>query len=160
MGEAGHAGFPVTEDMVIAALLHDAAEDHGGTTRLKDIEYNFGANVARMVEGLSDSLAEDPGEKQSWLERKQAYVLRLRDEPADVQLISVADKLYNARAILDDYREIGPQVWQRFKRGRNDQIWYFDELLTIYKLSPPSRIVDELERVVDLLRQISAHETA
>ena len=31
MGEAGHAGFPVTEDMVIAALLHDAAEDHGGT---------------------------------------------------------------------------------------------------------------------------------
>jgi (p)ppGpp synthase/HD superfamily hydrolase len=29
MGEAGHAGFPVTEDMVIAALLHDAAEDQG-----------------------------------------------------------------------------------------------------------------------------------
>ncbi len=29
MGESGHAGFPVTEDMVIAALLHDAAEDHG-----------------------------------------------------------------------------------------------------------------------------------
>jgi (p)ppGpp synthase/HD superfamily hydrolase len=30
MGEAGHVAFPVTEDMVIAALLHDAAEDHGG----------------------------------------------------------------------------------------------------------------------------------
>jgi (p)ppGpp synthase/HD superfamily hydrolase len=49
MGEAGHAGFPVTEDMVIAALLHDAAEDQGGLRRLQDIEQNFGPNVARMV---------------------------------------------------------------------------------------------------------------
>jgi len=78
MGEAGHAGFPITEEMVIAAILHDAAEDHGGLLRLKDIEHNFGSNVARMVEGLSDSLAEDPGSKQSWLERKQAYISRLR----------------------------------------------------------------------------------
>ena len=70
MVEAGHTGFPITEEMVIAALLHDAAEDHGGLLRLKDIEYNFGSNVARMVEGLSDSLTENPGNKQSWLERK------------------------------------------------------------------------------------------
>ena len=153
MGEAGHAGFPITEEMVIAALLHDAAEDHGGVLRLKDIEYNFGSNVARMVEGLSDSLTEDPGNKQSWLERKQAYVLRLREEPADVQLISAADKLYNARAILEDYREIGPQVWERFKRGPQDQLWYFDELLIVFRASGTTRIVEELGRVVSELRQ-------
>jgi (p)ppGpp synthase/HD superfamily hydrolase len=153
MGEAGHAGFPITEEMVIAALLHDAAEDHGGVLRLKDIEYNFGSNVARMVEGLSDSLTEDPGNKQSWLERKQAYVLRLREEPADVQLISAADKLYNARAILKDYREIGPQVWERFNRGWQDQLWYFDELLIVFKASGTTRIVEELGRVVSELRQ-------
>ena len=153
MGEAGHAGFPITEEMVIAALLHDAAEDHGGVLRLKDIEYNFGSNVARMVEGLSDSLTEDPGNKQSWLERKQAYILRLREEPDDVQLISAADKLYNARAILKDYREIGPQVWERFNRGWQDQLWYFDELLIVFKASGTTRIVEELGRVVSELRQ-------
>jgi (p)ppGpp synthase/HD superfamily hydrolase len=158
MGEAGHAGFPVTEDMVIAALLHDAAEDHGGLPRLKDIEHNFGSNVARMVEGLSDSLTEDPEKKQSWQERKEAYIERLREEPADVQLISAADKLYNARAILEDYREIGPRVWERFKRGRREQIWYFDELLKVLKSSGASRIVEELGRVVNELRQISAEE--
>jgi (p)ppGpp synthase/HD superfamily hydrolase len=129
MGEAGHVGFPVTEDMVIAALLHDAAEDQGGEMRLKDIEYNFGSNVARMVEGLSDSLAEDPNQKRPWPERKKAYIRRLRKEPADVRLVSAADKLYNARAILEDYREIGPRVWERFKRGREDQIWYLDECM-------------------------------
>jgi len=159
IGEAGHANVPVTEDMVIGAILHDAAEDHGGLLRLKDIEHNFGSNVARMVEGLSDSLAEDPRNKQSWLERKQAYILRLREEPADVKLISAADKLYNARAILEDYREIGPRIWERFKRGRKEQLRYFDELLAVYKSHEASRIVGELERVVNELRQISAEET-
>ena len=158
MGEAGHAGVPVTEDMVIAALLHDAAEDQGGLPRLRDIEQNFGSDVARMVEGLSDSLSEDPGNKQSWPERKQAYIERLRGEPADVRLISVADKIYNARAILEDYREIGPRVWERFKRGRADQIWYFDQLLAVYKLAGTSRMVQELERVVEELRRVSAAE--
>jgi len=158
MGESGHAGFPVTEDMVIAALLHDAAEDHGGLVRLKDIEHNFGPNVARMVEGLSDSLTEDPQRKPSWMERKQAYIQVLRTEPADVRLISAADKLYNARAILEDYREIGPRVWERFKRGRREHIWYFDELLAVYKSLGAGRIVEELEWVVNELRQLSEDE--
>jgi hypothetical protein len=72
-----------------------------------------------------------------------------------VRLISVADKVCNARAILEDYREIGPLVWDRFKRGRADQIWYFDELLAVYKSTGTSRIVEELQRVVEELRQIS-----
>jgi (p)ppGpp synthase/HD superfamily hydrolase len=158
MGEAGQVPFAVTEEMVIAAILHDAAEDHGGLARLKDIEHNFGLDVARMVEGLSDSLAEDADNKQPWLERKQAYVERLRGEEADVQLISAADKLYNARAILADYRVIGPKIWKRFKRGREDQIKYFDELLKVYKLAETNRIVEEFERVVEELREISAGE--
>ena len=158
MGEAGHAWLPVTEDIVIAALLHDAAEDHGGEPRLKDIESNFGSEVARMVSGLSDSLVENADEKDSWPERKRAYLQRLRDEPPDVRLISVADKLYNARAILEDYRGVGSQIWKRFKRGREEQIWYFDQLLEVYKTFEEIRIVDEFGRVLAELRQISAGE--
>ncbi|HET6206316.1 MAG TPA: HD domain-containing protein [Terracidiphilus sp.] len=159
IGEAGLTDFPVTEDMVIAALLHDAVEDHGGALRLEDIRQNFGANVARMVEGLSDSLAEDPNAKDRWEQRKQAYIDRLRDEPADVRLISAADKLYNARSILEDYRLIGPEVWRRFKRGRDLQMWYFDSILEVFKSKGKTRIVDEFERVIAELRQITARDT-
>jgi len=159
MGEAGNAGVAVTEEMVIAALLHDAAEDHGGALRLRDIEHNFGANVARMVEGLSDSLAADAANKQSWKERKQAYIHRLGDEAAEVRVISVADKVYNARAILEDYRQIGAEVWKRFKRGRDEQLWYFDQLLAVYRSFGSIRIVEELGRVVDELRRISEGES-
>jgi (p)ppGpp synthase/HD superfamily hydrolase len=156
MGEAGHAD--VTEDMVIAALLHDAAEDHGGQLRLDDIEHNFGRDVAQMVESLSDSLAEDSSKKAPWRERKENYLRRLRREQADVLLISAADKLYNARSILDDYRKIGPEVWKRFKRGRKHQLWYFRELLKVFKAAGKNRIVAELERVTDKLDRISAGE--
>jgi hypothetical protein len=62
------------------------------------------------------------------------------------------------KVILEDYRVIGPRVRERFKRGRNDQIWYFDELLKVYKLHGTSRIVGELRRVVTQLSQISADE--
>ncbi len=160
MAEAGHATIPVTEDMVIAALLHDTVEDHGGHTRLADVEQNFGSNVARMVEELTDSFSEDGGDKEPWRVRKEAYLNRLRNEPADVQLISAADKLYNARAILEDYRDprIGPRIWERFKRGREDQLWYFHSLVDILKQAGGGRTVQELERVVAELTQISANE--
>lgn len=158
MGEAGEPPVPVTENMVIAALLHDAAEDHGGMMRLHDIEYNFGSDVARMVEGLTDSFAEDGAQKAEWSERKRAYLTRLESEPDDVRLISVADKLYNARTILADYREIGPRIWERFKRGRNQQLWYFRELIAAFKTRPSSRLVAELERVTRELEAISEGE--
>ncbi len=160
IGEAGHVPFPVTEDMVIAALLHDAVEDHGGKPRLEDIRYNFGAEVARMVEGLSDTLVQDSHQKEPWEERKETYVVRLRREPADVQLISAADKLYNARTILDDYREIGSEVWTRFNRGRDLQLWYFNSLLAVFKASGTNRIVEELERVTADLSRLSTPECA
>jgi (p)ppGpp synthase/HD superfamily hydrolase len=130
-------------------------EDHGGTPRLQDIEHNFGANVARLVAGLTDSFAEDPHSKPSWEERKRGYVERLAGEPLDVQIISAADKLYNARAILDDFRHIGYKIFDRFKRGRDQQIWYFRELLRVFKSQPSNRIVEEFERVVDELERVT-----
>ena len=158
MGENGNAPVSVTEDMAIAALLHDAVEDHGGMMRLRDIEHNFGANVARMVEGLSDSFVEDENQKQSWEERKSGYIERLSSEPGDVQLISAADKLYNVRTILSDRRAIGAKVWERFKRGRSQQIWYYRELLRVFKAQPTNRIVEEFERVVAELEKVSAND--
>jgi (p)ppGpp synthase/HD superfamily hydrolase len=152
MGEAG-GRVPVTEDMVIAAVLHDVVEDHGGLPRLKEVEKRFGPQVARMVAALSDTFAEDHDKKEGWEERKNAYLAKLRSEPGDVLLISAADKLYNAKAILDDYSEIGPAVFNRFKRGADQQLWYFDELLKIFLTHPRNRIVNELERVIAQLKQ-------
>ncbi|MGD0480919.1 MAG: HD domain-containing protein [Terracidiphilus sp.] len=157
MGEAG-GPIPVTEDMVIAALLHDAVEDHGGTPRLREIEERFGPKVSRMVAALSDTFAEDHDKKEGWEKRKNNYLTRLREESDDVLLISAADKLYNAKAILDDYKEIGPAVFARFKRGAKEQLWYFDELLKVFRAHPPNRIVNDLDRVVQELKVVTSNK--
>jgi (p)ppGpp synthase/HD superfamily hydrolase len=160
LGECGHVPFAVTEDMVIAALLHDAVEDEGGVPRLRDIEANFGKEVATIVEGCSDTLEEDSSRKEPWESRKASYIARLWNEPEATLLVSAADKLYNSRSILEDYRVFGPEVWKRFKRGRKEQLWYFNELIQVYeKRSPTWRIVEELKRTVAELSRISAHES-
>src|SRR5262249_27682971 len=100
LGESGHVPFPVSEDMAIAALLHDAVEDDGGLPRLRDIEAKFGKEVGKIVEGCTDSFDEDPNKKQEWEVRKTSYIERLWNEPAETLLVSVADKLYSARAVL------------------------------------------------------------
>lgn len=162
MGETGHVPFAVTEDMVIAALLHDAVEDEGGLPRLRDIEARFGSEVAHIVKGCTDSFEADSSKKREWEQRKASYIKRLgeeRDESVGTLLVSAADKLYNARAILEDYREVGAEVWKRFKRGRKDQLWYFDELLKIYEMRCPNwRIIKELKQVIAELAMVSGGE--
>jgi (p)ppGpp synthase/HD superfamily hydrolase len=127
--------------------------------RLREIKERFGSEVARMVAALSDTFAEDHDKKEGWEERKKNYLARLRHEPDDVLLISAADKLYNAKAILDDFKEIGPAVFDRFKRGAPQQLWYFDELLKVFRAHPPNRIVNDLERVVQELRAVTSTKT-
>src|SRR5215475_2392419 len=61
------------EDQAIAALLHDAVEDQGGLKTLEEIRRLFGDRVAQTVRECSDSESEDPDNKPSWHQRKQAY---------------------------------------------------------------------------------------
>jgi hypothetical protein len=68
-------------------------------------------------------------------------------------------KVYNARAILEDYWEIGPAVWSRFNRGREKQLWYFGELSKVYEERGSNRLTQELERVVSELARLSAGES-
>lgn len=151
MGEVGYVKFPITEDEVVGALLHDAAEDCGGRERLADIRQEFGDEVTKHVEGCTDTF-ESP--KPAWRPRKEAYIERIPREPLPTQLISAADKLYNARAILEDLRFSGRKTWERFNAGRDDQLWYYEELVIAFRKSAGNRIVDELERVVKLIREM------
>jgi (p)ppGpp synthase/HD superfamily hydrolase len=100
-----------TEDEAIAALLHDAAEDQGGRPRLDDIRARFGDRVAEIVEACSDSLVEDSSKKPEWHKRKELYHRELRaHSDSSFYLVSVADKLHNARSMAQDERQIGEKL--------------------------------------------------
>mgnify|MGYP001253144640 CR=1 FL=1 len=107
-----------SENEVIAALLHDAVEDHGGLKMLEKIRNDFGEAVANIVAGCSDDIPPDGQEKRPWRERKEDYIEHIVSASHSVRLVSNADKLHNARCILKDYREIGEKIAEgRFRRA-------------------------------------------
>ncbi len=140
------------EDQAIAALLHDAVEDQGGRKRLDEIRQRFGPRVADLVDGCTDAY-ESP--KPPWRQRKEAYLARLKNSAPDVHLVSLADKVHNARSLLDNLRQVGHSVWGRFNGGKDGTLWYYQALLAEFKQIQPGGLTDELERTVSDIIQIS-----
>ncbi len=134
------------EDMAIAGLLHDSLEDT--TTTSAQIEAAFGRRVAALVEGCTDT-EEDP--KPPWRPRKERYLAHLGVAPAEVLVVSRADKLHNAQSMLRELRHIGPGFWSRFNAGVDDQLWYLGALVDIFTERLPGPMTDELRRTRDAL---------
>jgi len=141
-----------SEEEVIAALLHDAPEDHGGRARLEEIRERFGDEVAEIVAACTDTY-EDP--KPAWQPRKEAYVAHVRTAPASVRLVSAADKLHNARAILADLRVLGDALWGRFTGGKEGTLWYYRALVGAYAAAGTNAVVEELGEVVRKIESLA-----
>jgi (p)ppGpp synthase/HD superfamily hydrolase len=144
------------EEEAIAALLHDAVEDQGGPDTRERIRKEFGERVATIVDGCTDA---DTVPKPPWQARKEAYIEKVRHEPASIRLISASDKLHNARAILLDYLRLGEPLWERFAGGRTGTLWYYRALIEAYhaaerdpRIDP---LVEELNRVVSELERLT-----
>ncbi len=133
------------EDQAIAALLHDAVEDQGGLDTLKEIRSRFGERVAAIVDGCTDAYQLP---KPPWRQRKEQYLRRLQDEPEEVRLVSLADKVHNGRAILADLHQDGSTTWKKFKGGKEGTLWYYHALVDVFQGGTPSYLIDELRRVV------------
>jgi (p)ppGpp synthase/HD superfamily hydrolase len=146
-----------SEDMAIAALLHDAVEDQGGEARLGDIRNRFGDHVGDIVRSCSDSVVNTSGSqtKEDWRIRKTRYLEHLRVVDEDTLWVSLSDKVHNARSILRDLRkrEIGPKVFDRFKVSKKDTLWYYGELAKVFnERLEGQQLADELGEIVAVLR--------
>jgi len=148
-----------TEDEAIAALLHDGPEDRGGREELERIRATFGDEVAHIVEGCSDSLVDTRVTKKApWRERKENYLKHLATADASTLLVSVADKLHNARTTERDVAREGIEFFDNFpEAGRAGTLWYYHELLAAYGRCPkdPRRepLLDELVAIVGRLQR-------
>lgn len=148
------------EEMAIAALLHDAVEDHGGHPMLEKIRRQFGDRVAHIVDGCTDSYVLDATQKEPWGQRKREYLARIPNEDAEVRFVSAADKLYNARAIVRDLRRDGIAALDRFNGGRKDTVWYYDELVKAFRAAGTDELVEELALSVNEMKRLTGYNRA
>jgi len=139
------------EDQAIGGLLHDAVEDQGGIPTLNEIRHRFGERVADIVLACSDSF-ETP--KPPWLERKEKYLAHIPSTYPPSRLVSLADKVHNARTILADHRRIGDEIWSRFKGGIEGTLWYYRELARVFRATGDEPLIDELEHLSQELNSL------
>ncbi|MEH7436934.1 HD domain-containing protein [Neobacillus drentensis] len=136
------AGY--SEELVAAGILHDTVEDTN--LSLQDIEQLFGRNIAQIVEGCSES-----DKSLSWEDRKKHTIEYLRTAPEEIRVVACADKLHNIRSISGDIELFGDQVWERFKRGKEQQKWYYTHVIESLGLQSSFQLLDELKLEVERL---------
>lgn len=141
-----------SEDQAIAALLHDAVEDAGGLETLEEIRVEFGDYVAELVDGCTDSYTQP---KADWEPRKIAYLEKLKNASNDILLISLADKVHNARSILLDLHLSGESTWDKFKGKKSGTLWYYQTLAKIFDDAPFPLLKNELRNLVDEMHTLA-----
>jgi len=109
------------EDVLIAALLHDALEDtsYGGRQLKKD----FGPRVLKIVEDVSDKRPDDP-----WEVRKDAYLKHIKTAGKDACLVSCADKINNLSSICEAYEEHGDRIWKSFNASKEAKLGFYEAI--------------------------------
>ncbi|EOD01815.1 HD domain-containing protein [Caldisalinibacter kiritimatiensis] len=113
-----------SEELVIAGILHDTVEDTYIT--LDYIREMFGKKVADIVEGCSE-----PDKSLPWEDRKEHTIEYLKTAPLDIRIVTLADKLHNIRSTIKEYEKVGEEVWNRFRRGKEKQSWYYYGLIDV-----------------------------
>jgi (p)ppGpp synthase/HD superfamily hydrolase len=148
------------ENEAIAGLLHDVLEDQWYPNLDNELLQQFGTNVFGFINNCTDwypgrySLFRDT-KKPEWKLRKENYLFRIstpsnEDDFQTSYLTIAADKLYNIRSIIKDFRIQGKNI---FENGRPaDQIiWYYTNIIKTFQsiniqLWP---VIQELTRTVD-----------
>lgn len=146
-----------SEDVAIAALLHDSLEDQAHKISEGEIRARFGEAVERIVEACSDGTPEEQQDRnhERWFARKKKYIAEIAHKSDEALMVSMADKLHNVRSMLEDYRAQGDSLWSRFTTGRDGNFWYYGAMVEAYeKRVGRTRLWGELSRTVSELKNL------
>jgi len=111
-----------TEDMIVAALLHDVVEDCG--VPLHTIDMNFGPHVMNLVYNLTNPVSAD-----NRATRHAAIVARYAASSSEVATIKLADIVDNVPSIIKhdpDFAKVymaEKRLLIRHLKHGNKQLW-------------------------------------
>jgi len=150
-------------EQAVAGFLHDGLEDADSpgerTERLRRILDEFGPRVLRMILDCTDTEEhEHVGAKAPWRERKTRYLDHLPEADARSLLVAACDKRHNLGALVADLREHGPAYLGHFNADKEDQAWYFENVLKSLEGKVPRRLVREIGDLLDRFRELAAGE--
>lgn len=132
-----------SDEVVAAAVLHDVLEDT--TVTAAELRGAVGDKVLALVQAVSED------KDKPWEERKKEYIANIVAAGDAVKAISCADKIYNLQDSLAGIAHEGETFWQRFNRGRNEQLWFYKTFLAELKACWSHPLLLELEELATRL---------
>ena len=139
------------ETQAIAALLHDAVEDRAARPGSRRSGRSSATTSPRS--SMSAAIPTRCPSRRGTSARRNTSSTSGYVSEATI-LVSLADKVDNARAILRDHERVGDELWQRFSvKDPDKHLCYYKSLLAVYKRRNKTWLVDELARVVETLEK-------
>lgn len=142
------------EDILFAALLHDTLEDTD--LAASTIEEQFGSRVLALVQAVTEQKLDDDGTLRPWETRKQEHLAHAEAYGQDAVLLMTADCLHTVQSQVADVQEIGKSLWERFRRGPEQQLWYHHQRLALAQrmLGGDHALVQALACEIDQLEEL------
>lgn len=133
-----------SEDVIVAALLHDTVEDTDYT--LDELQQDFGGTVRDIVATVTEpTLHKD--KKLSWRERKQKYLKQLRDGSNEARLVATADKVHNMRSVVEIYYDEPARFLKEFGGSLDERLEQYQDLSNLFNRQLDNAIIHEFNHV-------------
>lgn len=127
-----------TENIIISGILHDTIEDTEMTR--EDIRKEFGEDVARIVDGVTEQDKSLP-----WAERKKLALEHVKEMKHDSLLVKSADLLHNLIDQINDYLIEGDEMFKGFNASKKMQeARHKNVVLELKKAWPQNPLLPEL----------------
>ena len=132
----------MSDECVMAGILHDVPEDTVFT--LDDVQDNFGEEVARIVEEVTEN------KNLEWENRKEEAIEKIKTASFEGKMVECADKISNLDTIVQSYKEHGEYNWECFNRPYPQQKWYYTEMYkAIIANTEYNPLFDRYKQVLD-----------
>lgn len=138
-------GGPGLDPVIIASsLCHDLIEDTDCSEEV--IQANCGDEVLRLVKALSNDGTLE------WKDKKKQYIKSVEAGGEKAMIVCLADKIVNIESLLKVFEKDGEEVWQRFNRGKNDKLWFEEEVFSMLSNNLDHPLLERYERDIEKLR--------
>jgi (p)ppGpp synthase/HD superfamily hydrolase len=135
-----------SEDVVIAAVLHDTIEDTKYT--VEDLGADFGPRICAIVLELTEN------KHLPWSLRKSGYLKHVRNGSPEAKAVCCADKIHNLSTIMDEYEHRGDTVWSAFSRGKELTLRFYRDAFNAISAGWDHPIVEAYRGVLERARSL------
>lgn len=139
------------KDLIASALCHDLLEDTKCTEN--EILEASGKEVLRIVKACSNDSGS--ADNIDWEKKKIKYVNSVKNGGEKAMLISLADKIANARSLIELHKNIGDKIWNDFNRGKDKKLWFEKMVYKMFDENLKSRgLLTEYESLIQKMQKL------